>query len=99
MNTSTDRIERKIVLKATRARIWRALTHIEEFNSWFGVKLSGTRFVSGAEGVGIQLGGAELTLGDHPVAEELRALGLPRRPLMSVWMERMHGRFEAPERV
>src|SRR5882724_8928846 len=47
MNTSTDRIERKIVLKATRARIWRALTHIEEFNNWFGVQLEGTRFVPG----------------------------------------------------
>jgi uncharacterized protein YndB with AHSA1/START domain len=47
MNTSTDRIERKIVLKATRARIWRALTHIEEFNSWFGVRLSGAQFVAG----------------------------------------------------
>jgi uncharacterized protein YndB with AHSA1/START domain len=35
MNTSTDRIERKIVLKATRARVWRALTNIEEFNSWY----------------------------------------------------------------
>ena len=58
-----------------------------------------TRFVSGAEGVGIQLRGSELTLGDHAVAEELRGLGLPRRPLMSVWMEHMHGRFEAPERV
>ncbi len=39
MNTSTDRIERKIVLKATRARVWRALTNIDEFNSWFGVRL------------------------------------------------------------
>jgi uncharacterized protein YndB with AHSA1/START domain len=47
MNTSTDRIERKIVLKATRARVWRALTNIEEFNSWFGVKLQGKQFTAG----------------------------------------------------
>ncbi|NKS78096.1 hypothetical protein GS539_20115 [Rhodococcus hoagii] len=26
-------------------------------------------------------GGAELTLGDHPIADELRSLGLPRRAL------------------
>jgi len=58
-----------------------------------------TRFVSGAEGFGVRLGGAELTLGDHPYAERLRALGLPRRALMSTWMERMHGRFEAPEKL
>jgi len=58
-----------------------------------------TRFVSGAEGVGIRLGGARLELGDHPIAHELRALGLPRRALMTVWMEHSHGRFEAPEAV
>jgi uncharacterized protein YndB with AHSA1/START domain len=47
MNTSTDRIERKIVLKATRARVWRALTNIDEFNGWFGVRLSGKQFAAG----------------------------------------------------
>ena len=47
MNTSTDRIERKIVLKATRARVWRALTNIEEFNNWFRVKIPGKQFVAG----------------------------------------------------
>ena len=47
MSTSTDRIERKIVLKATRARIWRALTNIDEFNSWFGVRLKGRQFAAG----------------------------------------------------
>jgi uncharacterized protein YndB with AHSA1/START domain len=47
MNTSTDRIERKIVLKAPRARVWRALTNVGEFNSWFGVKLQGQQFTAG----------------------------------------------------
>ena len=47
MNTSTDRIERKIVLKATRARVWRALTDIGEFNSWFAVRLHGKHFTAG----------------------------------------------------
>ena len=61
--------------------------------------LSRTRFVSGAEGVGIRLGGAALTLGEHPIADELRALGLPRRALMTVWMEHSHATFEAPEAV
>ena len=55
-----------------------------------------TKFVSGAEGVGIHLGGGELELGPHPVADELRSLGLPRRALLGVWMEHMHGRFERP---
>jgi uncharacterized protein YndB with AHSA1/START domain len=47
MTTSTDRIERKIVIKATRARVWRALTHVDEFNSWFGVRLKGREFAAG----------------------------------------------------
>jgi hypothetical protein len=62
-----------------------------------GGVLHRTRFVSGAGGVGIHLGGAELVLGDHPIADELRRLGLPKGALMSVWMERSHGRFEGPE--
>lgn len=60
-----------------------------------------TRFVSGARGLGVRLGargGWRLELGDHPIADELRALGLPKRPLMTAWMERMHARFEAPEK-
>lgn len=56
-------------------------------------------FVSGAEGFGFKLGGAELTLGDHPYAEQLRGLGLPKRPLMCTWMEKMHGRFDAAEKL
>ncbi len=58
-----------------------------------------TQFTAGATGLGITLGGAELSLGDHAVASELRSLGLPKRPLMTVWMEHQHGRFDAPVRV
>ena len=39
MDTSTDRIEKKILLRAPRSRVWRALTTAEEFGAWFGVKL------------------------------------------------------------
>lgn len=47
MNTSTDRIERKILLKAPRSRVWRALSNAEEFGNWFGVKLQGKTFAPG----------------------------------------------------
>jgi uncharacterized protein YndB with AHSA1/START domain len=47
MNTSTDRIERKILLKAPRARVWRALSNAAEFGSWFGVDFKGKTFVAG----------------------------------------------------
>jgi uncharacterized protein YndB with AHSA1/START domain len=37
--TSTDRIEKQIVLDAPRSRVWRALTDVRQFNQWFGVNL------------------------------------------------------------
>jgi uncharacterized protein YndB with AHSA1/START domain len=43
---STDRIEKKIHLRAPRARVWRAITDAEEFGTWFRVKLEG-RFAEG----------------------------------------------------
>jgi uncharacterized protein YndB with AHSA1/START domain len=35
---STDRIEKKILLRAPRKRVWKALTDSAEFEKWFGVK-------------------------------------------------------------
>src|ERR1700760_992295 len=37
---STDRIEKQILLRASRERVWRALTDSQQFGSWFGVALS-----------------------------------------------------------
>jgi uncharacterized protein YndB with AHSA1/START domain len=45
--TSTDRIEKRVTLRASQSRVWRALTNIQEFNAWFGVKLEGA-FTEGA---------------------------------------------------
>ncbi|MCU1752903.1 SRPBCC family protein [Pseudomonas sp. 6D_7.1_Bac1] len=44
---SSDRIERKILLKAPRSTVWRALANAEYFGKWFGVALDGKRFVAG----------------------------------------------------
>ena len=44
---STDRIEKKVFLKAPRSRVWRAIATPEEFGAWFGVKLEGA-FTPGA---------------------------------------------------
>ena len=52
----------------------------------------GTAVMPGAEGV-------ELILGSHPIAEDLRRLGLPAPAMMSTWMEHMHGTFGAPRRL
>lgn len=43
--------------------------------------------------------GVSLELGSHPVADELRALGLPRDPLLSTWTASWSGSFGAPEKV
>jgi uncharacterized protein YndB with AHSA1/START domain len=36
---NTDKIEKQIELKASVARVWRALTNYQEFGQWFRVKL------------------------------------------------------------
>lgn len=38
--STTDRIEKQIVLDAPRARVWRALTDVKQFNQWFGAALT-----------------------------------------------------------
>jgi len=37
--STTDRIEKDVVLRATVSRVWRALTDVEEFGRWFGITL------------------------------------------------------------
>ena len=44
---NTDRIEKKILLRAPRKRVWRALSDRAEFASWFGMKFDGP-FTPGA---------------------------------------------------
>ncbi len=47
MTASTDRIEKQIILKAPRSRVWQALTTAEKFGQWFGVDLQGQTFTVG----------------------------------------------------
>jgi uncharacterized protein YndB with AHSA1/START domain len=37
----TDRIEKKILLRAPRKRVWQALADSTEFGGWFGLKFDG----------------------------------------------------------
>lgn len=46
-SSSSDRIERKVVLKAPRSRVWRAVSNTQEFGTWFGVKLETRAFTPG----------------------------------------------------
>lgn len=67
--------------------------------SYIGGVLHRTRFDAASTGVGFALGGADLILGTHPIADTLRELGLPRTALMSVWMEHQRARFGGPEQL
>lgn len=49
---TTDRIEKKILLRAPRERIWRALADSEEFGTWFGMRFDGP-FAPGASMRGV----------------------------------------------
>jgi uncharacterized protein YndB with AHSA1/START domain len=44
---TTDRIEKRIELRAPRARVWRAIANANEFGAWFGMKLE-EAFAAGA---------------------------------------------------
>jgi uncharacterized protein YndB with AHSA1/START domain len=37
--SDTDRIEKKVTLKAPRSKVWRAIADAEQFGEWFGIKL------------------------------------------------------------
>jgi uncharacterized protein YndB with AHSA1/START domain len=47
MATQTDRLEKKILLRAPRPRVWRALTDSQEFGAWFGMQFD-RPFTAGA---------------------------------------------------
>ena len=49
---NTDRIEKKILLRAPRKRVWRALSDSTEFGIWFGMKFDGP-FTPGASMRGV----------------------------------------------
>lgn len=44
---NTDRIDKKILLRAPRERVWRAISDSSQFGQWFGVRFDGA-FVEGA---------------------------------------------------
>jgi len=47
MTTTTDTIEKKVLLHAPLRRVWRAISDSSEFGTWFGVTFEGP-FVAGA---------------------------------------------------
>lgn len=45
--SDTDRIERSILINASRERVFRALSTPDEFGTWFGARLEGQEFAPG----------------------------------------------------
>ena len=39
--STTDRVEKRIVVQASRSRVWRAIATAKEFGAWFRVNLEG----------------------------------------------------------
>jgi len=59
-----------------------------------------TAFTQQMSGLGVRMGGStEISLGGHPIADDLRSLGLPKKPLMVTWAGKMRMQFEPPSRL
>ena len=55
MNSTTDRIEKNVFLKAPQARVWQAISDSKRFGAWFGVTFDAP-FAPGARMVGTLTG-------------------------------------------
>jgi hypothetical protein len=58
-----------------------------------------TLWTTSSEGTAGRVGGASLVLGSHPVADELRSLGLPKRALFCSSAAQMRASFGGAEIV
>ncbi len=56
-----------------------------------------TAWTMDPRGVRARPGGARVRLGSHPIADELRSLGLPRRAIMSSTVQHVSMSFDAPD--
>jgi uncharacterized protein YndB with AHSA1/START domain len=83
---STDRIEKKILLRAPRKRVWRALADSTEFGTWFGLKFDGP-FTPGTSIRGVLVG---TTVNPEVAKSQKKHEGLP----FEIKIERMD-----PERL
>jgi uncharacterized protein YndB with AHSA1/START domain len=69
--TSSDRIEKRITLRAPLSRVWRAIADAREFGQWFGFELEGD-FAAGKRMKGVFIG----ELDEAALVEYQKSLGL-----------------------
>ncbi|OBK45762.1 SRPBCC family protein [Mycobacterium sp. 1081908.1] len=73
---STDRIEKRVTLRAPLDRVWRAITDAEQFGQWFGVRFDGP-FVAGRP--------VAATITPTTVDEEVAERQEPHAGVKSTW--------------
>jgi uncharacterized protein YndB with AHSA1/START domain len=84
MDSSPDRIVKKVLLRAPLERVWTAVSNAQQFGAWFGVELEGP-FVAGAP-----LGGRMIpTVADPDVAAK-------QEPYRGARFEMVVDRIEPP---
>jgi len=71
-------------------------THMQAY-SWDDGVLRRTPWITRNARARMRLGGATVRLGDHAMADDLRALGLPRRAMMTTSVGLMTASFGEPE--
>ena len=79
-------------------KVWFGVPNLPTYTFMDGV-LRRTAWKTFPEGARGRPGGATLELGTHPIADELRSLGLPRRALMTTTVSRVRARFGPAEVV
>ena len=93
--TVTLRDQGRLVLRLSAPRGGRKRfsdVEVDAMGSWGGpVRVTPAQMAG--EGVKAAFRGGHIELGDHPIADELRSLGLPKRPLVAGAIERFTGSF------
>lgn len=73
---SDDRIEKRVVLRASLDRVWRAISDSQEFGRWFGIRFDGP-FVAGTSVTGV--------ITPTIVDEEVGRRQAPHEGVKSIW--------------
>lgn len=79
-------------------KVWFGLPNLPTYTFMDGV-LRRTAWETFPEGTRARVGGAALELGTHPIADELRSIGLPHRAVMTTTVPNVRARFGAAEVV
>jgi uncharacterized protein YndB with AHSA1/START domain len=86
MSAVPDRIEKKVLLRAPLARVWRAVSDSREFGAWFGMRVEGP-FVAGEK--------VRAAIVPTTVDEDVAAKQKPHEGIaFDIWVERVE-----PERL